>query len=144
MAPTSVDATATDGGVRRATATSTADATLDEFGDRMLRDRNTVHFVTGDGGDVVGVVTLDDLKTARGGDHGTTRVSSVMREVPRVDSTADAFDTLSLLNGAGTVTALVEENGSVVGVLSESDYAHAMTVGGSRAAWAGSRLSSSW
>jgi Zn-dependent protease/predicted transcriptional regulator len=109
-------------------ATVPADATLDEFGDGMLRDRNTVHFVTDDGGGVVGVVTLDDLKTARGGDGGTTRVSSIMREVPRVESTADAFDTLSLLNGAKEMTALVEEGGTVVGVLSESDYAHAMTI----------------
>ncbi|WP_299331411.1 site-2 protease family protein [Haloplanus sp.] len=109
-------------------ATVSADATLEAFGDRMLRDRNTVHFVTDDGGGVVGVVTLDDLKKARNGDHGTTRVASIVREVPRVESTADAFDTLSLLNGAGTMTALVEEGGTAVGVLSESDYTHAMTV----------------
>jgi len=51
-----------------------------------------------------------------------------MREVPRVGTAADAFDTLALLNQSGSANALVEEGGAVVGVLSGSDYAHALTV----------------
>ncbi|WP_226482570.1 site-2 protease family protein [Natrinema amylolyticum] len=109
-------------------ATVSADTTLEEFGDRMLRDRQPIHLVTDGSGAVLGVITLGDLRTARGDDRGTTRVDAVMREISRTESTADAFDTLALLNQSGSGNVLVEENGDPVGVLSKADYAHAMTV----------------
>jgi len=109
-----------------------ADTTVEELGSRMLGERRTVYPVLGDGGRIVGVVALDDLKRARKRDRGSdttgTTVESVMREVPRVGTTADAFDTLALLNQSGSANALVEEDGAVVGVLSQSDYAHALTI----------------
>ena len=105
-----------------------AGTTVEELGSRMLRDRRTVYPVIGEGGSIVGVVTLEDLKRARRQDRETTAVETVMREVPRVGTTADAFDTLALLNQAGSQNALVEENGAVVGVLSQSDYAQALTI----------------
>lgn len=109
-------------------ATISANTTLEEFGDRMLRERHPLYLVTDDTGAVLGVITLDDVQTARGTDRGTTRVEEVMRPVSRVEPTDDAFDTLAVLNQSGSVNALVEENGEPVGVLSQSDYAHAMTV----------------
>jgi len=69
-----------------------------------------------------------DRKRDRGSDTTGTTVESVMREVPRVGSIADAFDALALLNQFGSTNALVEEDGAVVGVLSQSDYAHALTI----------------
>jgi CBS domain-containing protein len=51
-----------------------------------------------------------------------------MREVPRIDSTADAFETLALLGQSGASTALVVNGGRITGVLSETDYAHALTI----------------
>ncbi|MUV61614.1 site-2 protease family protein [Halobacterium sp. CBA1126] len=108
-------------------ATVDADATLAAFGDRLLSDRQAVHLVT-DGDEVLGVVALADLRKAKGKNHGEARVRDVVREVPRVAPDDDAFDTLVALNEAGTSTALVEADGNLVGVLSESDYAHAMTV----------------
>lgn len=51
-----------------------------------------------------------------------------MREVPNVESSAGAFDALALLQQSGGTTALVEEHGELVGVLSQSDYADAMTI----------------
>jgi Zn-dependent protease len=109
-------------------ATVPADATVDELGDQMLRDRQTVHLVTGDDGTVVGVITLDDLKKARRADRSTTRVEDIMEDVSRVEATADAFDTLASLNQSGDSEALVYENGALVGVLSEGDFARAMTI----------------
>ncbi|WP_226005171.1 site-2 protease family protein [Natrinema salinisoli] len=110
----------------REPATVSADATIEEFGDQLLRDRHSVHLVTDASGAVVGVVTLEDLRTARGNDRGSTRIEAVMQDVPRIESTADAFDTLPVVNQSGNV--LVEEAGEIVGVLSQSDYAHAMTI----------------
>ena len=112
----------------REPATVTADTTVDEFGDQLLRTRQSVHLVTDDTGAAVGVISLEDLREVRATDRTTTRVAEVMREVSRIESTADAFDTLALLNQAGSTNALVEENGNLVGVLSESDYAHALSI----------------
>lgn len=104
-----------------------AETTVEELGSRMLRERRTVYPVLGEGGSFVGVVTLDDLRRARKRDRGPATVEAVMREAPRVEATADAFDTLALLNQVGSQNALVEEGGAVVGVLSQSDYANALT-----------------
>ncbi|AUV80857.1 peptidase M50 [Salinigranum rubrum] len=105
-----------------------ADSTIDELGEQMLRDRQTVHLVTGLGGEVVGVVTLEDLRKARRADRATMRVTDIMEEVPRVETNDDAFDTLALLNQAGRSEALVYKNGTLVGVLSQADFARAMTI----------------
>jgi Zn-dependent protease len=105
-----------------------ARTSIDELGSRMLRERRTVYPVLDDAGSIVGVVTLEDLKRARRQDRASTTVEGVMREVIRVGTDADAFDTLALLNQTGSQNALVEENGAVVAVLSQSDYAHALTI----------------
>lgn len=42
----------------------------------------------------------------------------MMREVPRLESSADAFDTLALLNQSKASNALGYENETLVGVLS--------------------------
>jgi Zn-dependent protease len=101
--------------------------TVEELGARMLRERRTVYPVLGEGGSFVGVVTLEDLQRARRRDPGPATVEAAMREAPRVSVAADAFDTLALMNQVGSQNALVEENGAVVGVLSQSDYARVLT-----------------
>jgi len=108
-------------------ATVAATTTVEAFGTRMLRDRQPIHLVTDDDAPV-GIVTLADLKAAPRGDHSAITVREIMREVPRVDPAADAFDTLVQLRGADGPTAIVERDGALVGVLSEADYAHAMMV----------------
>ena len=109
-------------------ATVPGDATVEAFGNQLLRDRQAVHLVTDDGGVVVGVVTLEDLRSIRRDEHDATRVEEIMRPVAGVEADADAFEALAALNESGSGSALVRRDGELVGVLSEADYAHAMTV----------------
>ncbi|AXG09349.1 site-2 protease family protein [Haloplanus rubicundus] len=111
----------------REPATVAASTTVDAFGSQMLRDRQPIHLVVDESGTPVGVVTLDDLKRARRADRDAT-VGDIVRDVPRVDPDADAFDTLVELQGAGGLDAIVQRDGELLGVLSEADYAHAMTI----------------
>ncbi|MEZ3114917.1 site-2 protease family protein [Halobaculum sp. MBLA0147] len=104
-----------------------ADTTVAELGSRLLRDRQPVHLVT-DRGQVVGVVTLDDLRAVKDRDHHVVQVGEIARDVPRVAPEDDAFDTLATLGAGGGSTALVTVDGDVVGTLSETDYSRAMTV----------------
>ncbi|MFB6218802.1 MAG: site-2 protease family protein [Halobacteriaceae archaeon] len=105
--------------------TVAADATVAEFADRMLRDRQTAYAVT-DGGEVVGVATLDDLRGVR--DREGTTVGAVAGAAGRIAAAGDAFDGFVALTSSGASHALVEDGGRVVGLLSEGDYAHALTI----------------
>jgi Zn-dependent protease/predicted transcriptional regulator len=109
-------------------ATVTADTTLDAFGDALLRDRQPLHVVTDDAGAALGVVSLEDIQTAKGKNRTDVTVREVMREVPTVAPGDDAFDVLALLNQDGHTEALVEADGEFVGLLSHADYTHALTV----------------
>jgi len=104
-----------------------ATTTVEAFGRQLLRDRKPIHLVTDDG-TPVGLVTLEDLRSVKRTNHSTITVREIMREVPRIDADADAFDTLVELQGSGGVDAIVERGGALVGVLSEADYAHALTI----------------
>lgn len=108
--------------------TVSVDTTVAEFVDRLIRERQTVYPVTDASGAAVGIVTLGDLRDVPASERGSTRIEAVMTAAPRVVSTADAFETLSLLRGSGTPAALVEENGTTAGVLSDADFAHVLTI----------------
>jgi Zn-dependent protease len=105
-----------------------AAATVGEFADRMLRERQTTYLVTDDSGGVVGVATLEGLKGVSKADRDSVTVGSIAQELPRVDATADAFDTMAASAGRSGPYALVEVEGVVAGLLSDSDYAHALTI----------------
>lgn len=109
-------------------ATVSVGTTIEEFGNRMLRDRQPIHLVTDDTGAVLGVITLDDLRKAQGNDRSMTPIEDVMQAVTRIESTADAFDTLAILDQSGNSNALVYDNSELVGVLSQADFTHAMTI----------------
>jgi Zn-dependent protease/predicted transcriptional regulator len=103
-----------------------ADDTVADLGRRMLGDRRTVYPVV-DAGEVVGVVSLSDLRDVREVERDATLVRDVAHDAPRVRSDLDAFDALAGFGGREEAV-LVEDDTGVVGVLSESDYAHAMNV----------------
>ena len=109
-------------------ATVSAGVTVADFADRMLRERRTTYLVRDDAGAVVGVATLDGLKDVPADARGTTRVGAIARDLPRVDSTADAFDTMAAVGGRAGPFALVEVDGAVAGLLSEADFAHALSM----------------
>jgi Zn-dependent protease len=123
-----LDGLTVDDVMSREVRTVAADTTIDEFGARMLRDRQTSYAVTDEDGTIVGVLTLDDLRGAKRDERAATVVGSLVRDVPRIESTADAFDVLARLNQANAETALVQRDGAVVGILSQADYAHALTI----------------
>jgi Zn-dependent protease/predicted transcriptional regulator len=109
--------------------TVSSGTTVAELVDRMMRDRKTAYPVVDDAtGDVVGVVTLEDLRDVREVERDAIQVGEIAREVPRVDPTADAFDTLAALTGTAGNLMLVGDERDVVGLLTQGDYAHALSM----------------
>ena len=108
--------------------TVSVDTTVEAFVDRLVRERQTVYPVVDASGEPLGVVTLDDLRDVAASERAVTRIETVMQDATRIRSTADAFETLSMLQQSGTSVALVGENDVVTGVLSDADFAHALTI----------------
>ncbi|WP_227380185.1 CBS domain-containing protein [Haladaptatus halobius] len=107
--------------------TISATSTVAEFVDQMFVDRRTEFGVTDETGATVGIVSLQHLKDVDQCNRATTPVADVMAEEPlTVQATADAFDTLVELGTTKTSYALVEEDGAIVGILSQADYAGAL------------------
>ena len=104
------------------------DESVATLADRMLRERQTAYPVTDASGSIVGVATLADVRGVSRGDRESTTVQTVMHEAPRLDGSADAFDTLAWLQQAGSPVALVVENDALAGVLSQEDYARAFSL----------------
>ena len=104
--------------------TTTPDETTAALGDRMLADRRTRYPVV-EGDRVVGVVTLADLKGTQG---SGTSVADVMREPVRLAPEEDAFEAFARLGTSRTSEAVVERDGRLIGVVSEEEFGHALTV----------------
>lgn len=99
-----------------------ADTPLSELGTRMLTDRRTVYPVT-DHGEIVGVVSLDDMKGVSETQLDTTLVRDVMEtDLPTVSRSDDAFDTLVLMGESKAGSAFVRDDSGVIGVLSRADF----------------------
>jgi Zn-dependent protease len=111
--------------VRTDRPTVATNAPLTELFEAMLRERLVAFPVTDGSGRVVGVVTVEDLRSVPVEDRGTVTVGSVVREdVPRVSADTAAFDALVAF-GRGDV-ALVEDDGRVVGVVTQEDVGTAL------------------
>ncbi|HKL30467.1 MAG TPA: site-2 protease family protein [Natrialbaceae archaeon] len=109
--------------------TVSADTTVADLVSRMVRDRKTAYPVVDDfSGDVVGVVTLNELRQVREVERDAILAGEIAREVPRVDPTADAFETLLTLTQTRGNLLLVGDETGVVGLVSEGDYAHALSM----------------
>jgi Zn-dependent protease/predicted transcriptional regulator len=101
-----------------------ADDTVADFTDRMLRDRRSEYVVVDDG-EIVGLVTLAELKRVDRSAQASTGVRSIMRgDVPTVEPTAPAFDVLVTMRDGPLVVVL---NGDeIVGTVSRSDLGRVM------------------
>jgi Zn-dependent protease/CBS domain-containing protein len=102
------------------------DASVAQLFDLMLRERQ-VAFPVVEGGRVVGAVTMTDLERVDPEDRPTTSVADVaVRDLPRIDVDAPAFDALATLAGGAAGIGIVEERGEAVGIVTESDVATAL------------------
>jgi len=105
-----------------------ADATVAEALDSLLRARRSDLAVVADG-TVVGVVTTDELREVPHAERESTAVGDIATtDLPRLDSAMAAFDALQELATSRSDTAIVEHDGSPVGVVSRTDFAAVLDV----------------
>ena len=106
--------------------TVTADATLEEFADRMLRDRRSEYVVVDDD-HVIGLVTLANLRGIDRDARGSTTVRDVMTtDVTSVEPLTPAFDVLISIGRAPLV--IVADDTGPVGTVSRQDIGQLMTL----------------
>ncbi len=104
-----------------------ADTTLADLFPRLLAARRTNLPVADASGTAVGAVTADAMRAVKTADHETTRIEDlVTTDLSRLAADMDAFDALVALSQSKNEVALVERNGTVVGVVSRSDFAAAL------------------
>jgi Zn-dependent protease/CBS domain-containing protein len=114
--------------------TVTPDVSVNALLDRMLRQRHTGYPVV-DGGQVVGMVTLSDLREVDEVERDAMQVADVMtRDLLTVERRADAMSAIQELSQHDVGRLLVTDRGSVVGLLSRTDVMTAFEVIQSRAA----------
>jgi Zn-dependent protease/CBS domain-containing protein len=103
------------------------DATLGDLFPRMLTARRTDLPVVDASGTVVGAATARAMQRVDTADYETTRVDSLLTtDIPRLDAETGAFDALIALSQAGSDVAMVERDGRVVGIVSQSDFTAAL------------------
>ncbi len=98
---------------------------LYDLGERMLVERRLAYPVV-DGGRVLGVVTLEDVRKVPLEDRGRMLVGEVARRVPPLDASAHASDAMRALAEGGTPVLPVVDGGAVVGVLGRQDLARGL------------------
>ncbi|MFB6103202.1 MAG: CBS domain-containing protein [Haloplanus sp.] len=117
--------------------TVTADTSLTTLTDRMFRERHTGYPVLR-GGNLVGMVTLDDTREVREVERDAYRVEDVMAtDLVTITPDADAMDAISTMQqeGVGRLP-VVDDEGNLVGLISRSDLVTAFNIiqsGGSAA-----------
>jgi len=108
--------------------TVTPETTVGELFEKMLVERHTGYPVVG-GGDVVGIVTLEDAKEVAPQEREAVRVADIMTEdVVTVEPTEDAFDVLQKLSRNSFGRLVVVENGEIAGIISRTDVMRALDV----------------
>ena len=103
--------------------------TLSELIERMFRERHTGYPVV-EGGDIVGMVTLDDAREVRPEERDAYLVEDVMStEIVTITPETDAMDTLRTLqqNDIGRLP-VIAETGELVGLVSRTDLMTAFDV----------------
>ncbi|WP_368411920.1 CBS domain-containing protein [Haladaptatus halobius] len=115
--------------VSQNSSTVSVDVPVTEFVDQMLRERWTSYPVVDGTGDIVGIVTLDALRRTHRRDHESTMVGEIMvQDIPRISATENAFIVLMLLGENNAEFALVEDHGTVIGLITQADIATVLQV----------------
>jgi len=103
-------------------------ATVGDLLDRMVRERHTGYPVV-DAGQVVGMVTLDDVQNIREVERDAYRVGDAMeREVLSVDPETDAVAALEAMQDRGVGRLVVVSDGDLVGLVSRTDLMDAFEI----------------
>jgi Zn-dependent protease/CBS domain-containing protein len=109
--------------------TVTADTSIGTLTDRMFRERHTGYPVLR-GGNLVGMVTLDDTREVREVERDAYRVEDVMAtDLVTITPDADAMDAISMMQreSVGRLP-VVDETDALVGLISRSDLVTAFNI----------------
>ena len=109
--------------------TVTADTSVTTLTDRMFRERHTGYPVLR-GGSLVGMVTLDDTREVREVERDAYRVEDVMAtDLVTITPDADAMDAITMMQRekVGRLP-VVDETGTLVGLISRSDLVTAFNI----------------
>ncbi len=103
-----------------------ADDTVQSLLERIVVERRNGYPVVR-GSELVGLVTLAELRDVAPSERDTTRVADVMRtEPPTVSPGADAFEALMLISKERSDRIVVAEDGRVYGTISQRDLMSAL------------------
>lgn len=114
---------------RKDLVTVTEDATVQDLLTRMFGERHVGYPVMRNG-DLVGMVTLEDVSGVREIDRDAVRVTDVMTSnVETVTPDAEAIDAFQDIqrNGVGRLP-VVDETGNLVGIVSRTDLVRAFNI----------------
>jgi Zn-dependent protease/CBS domain-containing protein len=117
-----------------APGTLTLTELLDDY---VVPSHHSTFPVIGDDGTLVGLITMNRMKTVPASAWPTTRVRDVARplaDVPRPRSNDDAIDVLTAMSEAPDGRAVVVDDGELVGIISPTDVTRALEMAGLRAA----------
>ncbi len=104
------------------------DTVLDEVVELMLERKHTGYPVLSDG-NLVGIITLDDVHRIPRDRRGRTNVESAMStELVTVTPDTPAFDALRIMSSRGFGRLPVVENGELVGIISRTDLTRALEI----------------
>ncbi len=96
--------------------------------DRMLTERYSGYPVIEDG-DIVGIVTLDEIKAVPPEDRETQRVRSIMqRDLTTIPLDSTAMEAFTRLSRSSTGRLLVIDDGQFVGLVTQTDLVRAFKI----------------
>ncbi len=109
--------------------TVTPDTSVSELMSRMFSERHTGYPVMDDGGNLVGLVTLEDARDIKPVERDAYTVTEIMtRELHTIDPHADAMEALQTMQSESVGRLLVVRGGDLVGLISRSDLMTAFDV----------------
>lgn len=106
-----------------------SDTSVQGLIEMILQKRRTVYPVVDEGGGVVSIVTLADVRNVPADERETRTVADVMDENPTTVSPADdAFEALVAFGGRDVPLLVTGRDGGLVGVITQEDVARALEV----------------
>jgi len=103
-----------------------ADTTVQSLLERIVAERRNGYPVV-EGTELVGLITLAELRDVPPSERDSRRVSEAMKtDPPTISPDADAFEALRLISKERTDRIVVAENGRVYGTISQRDLMSAL------------------